>query len=369
MEQRTLGNTGLELAILGFGGFHLIETASSDAERLLGTYLDRGGNYIETAFGYGDGNSEQKIGAAVSHRREDYYLATKMMPRTAETLVPIFEQSLRNLRTDHVDILFMHAVQTDNELDQILASGGALDAALALKEQGKVSYLAISGHGRQEVMRRAIAEFPFDVIMTGFNYFDRFNFPSVYGNLLPEAREAGIGVLAMKALADGYLYRSWETALRYTLSLPVDCVVAGMNTMQMLTKDLDLAENFVPMLPAEMQEVHRTAPELGDYVCRFCGECATPQFDPQDVFRLEALFDRQMDNRRLDDTANFALRERLRFWFRQDSEARAEYAQLPAQVDPHKDYSELNKACPYGIDIDRKLKISHDKLGADGYLF
>ncbi|HTP57719.1 MAG TPA: aldo/keto reductase, partial [Spirochaetia bacterium] len=181
-------------------------------------------------------------------------------------------------------------------------------------------------------------------------------------------REKGVGVLAMKSFADGYLYRSPVPALRYTLSLPVAAVVAGINSRQMLDADLRLVSNFRPMTDKEKEKIYRTAPELGDYVCRLCGRCKVNGFDPQSIFLLEGLYDRQMDDQRVTDTALYALRERLRNWFQQQDTARDEYARLPQKVDPGRSYADLSRLCPYGIDIDRKLKIAHAKLSKDRYI-
>lgn len=369
MEKRQLGKTGLELSIVGFGGFHLIEIGSKEAEYLLNSYLDRGGNYIETAAGYGDGNSERKIGRAVSKRRDDFVLATKCDVRDAKGAEAMIDRSLKNLQTDHVDVLFMHGVQTHEELERVLGKDGEIEAAEKARAAGKVRFIAISGHGRQPVLKEAVGRYPFDVLMTGFNYFDRFNFPDVETGLIDACRKQGVGLLGMKSLADGYLYRSPERAIRYTLSLPIASLVLGMNNREMLDKDLALAESFTPITEREREEIFASAPELGDYVCRQCNKCNVNGFDPQQVFLLEGLFDRQMDDRRVDDTARYALRERLRFWFNQAGEARDEYAALATKVDPEKDYSELNKLCPYHIDIDRKLKIAHDKLAGNGYIY
>lgn len=369
MKKRELGKTGLELSLVGFGGFHLIEIESKEAEHLLNAYLDRGGNYVETAASYGDGNSERKIGRAISGRRNDYFLATKCGLREAHAAEALIDRSLKNLQTDHVDILFMHGVQTHAELEQVLGPGGEIEAAEKAKKAGKVRFIAISGHGRQPVLEEAVKRYPFDVLMTGFNYFDRFNFPATEGSLIAACQERGVGLLGMKSVADGYLYRSWEPAIRYALSLPIASLVLGMNTREMLEKDLALAEKFSPMPEADREKLFETAPELGDYVCRQCGKCRVNGFDPAEVFLLEGLFDRQMDDRRVDDTAQYALRERLRFWFNQTEEAKAEYAALPTRVDPGQDYSKLNELCPYGIDIDRKLKIAHDKLTAGEYIY
>ncbi len=368
MDRRMLGRTGLELSIIGAGGFHLLEIASAEAAKILNAYLDRGGNYVETAAGYGAGASERKIGAAIAGRRGEFILATKSDGRSKDAWLRDLEASLRNLRTDHLDIVFFHHVQSIEDADRILGPGGALEGALEAKQAGKLRFVGITGHGRPHSLMYAVRRYGFDVLMTGFNYFDRYNFPEVELELLPLCQSKGTGVLAMKALADGYLYRSVEPALRYALSLPVASVVLGINTMEQLERDFRIADSFTPMSDAEREELARSAPELGDYVCRFCGRCADG-FDPQSVFRLEAMYDRQMDDRRLPDTAHYALRERLKGWFAQKDLAREEYGRLPAKVDLGRDYRALNRLCPYGIDVDRKLRIAHSKLAAEEHLF
>ena len=368
MEKRRLGQTGLEVSVLGFGGFHLVEITAAEAAHLLGAYLDQGGTYVETAASYGDGISETKIGRAVSHRRGDYVLATKSTKRTRAEFLADLDMSLRNLRTDHVDVMFMHAVQSKAEVDAVLGPGGSMEGAMEARKAGKLRFIAISGHGRPDAMREAVRRHRFDVLMTGFNYFDRFNFPETEGELLPLCHERGVGVIAMKALGDGYLYRSPVAALRYALGLPVATVVAGINSAEMLAADLDIVSRFTPMTDAEKEELYRSAPELADYVCRLCGKCRSADFDPQRVFLLEGLYDRQMDDMRVTDAARYALRERLRQWFQQAELARKEYQALPAKVDPSRDYSALSALCPYGIDIDRKLKIAHGKLSQPRYI-
>jgi uncharacterized protein len=368
MQNRTLGQTGLQLSMLGFGGFHLVEITAAEAAQLLGRYLDAGGSYIETAAGYGDGISEAKIGRAVSHRRADYVLATKSTARTRQAFLDDLDRSLRTLKTDHVDLMFMHAVQTAEDVRKILAPGGAMEGAREARDAGKLRFIALSGHGRPDSLIAAVTAFPFDAMMSGFNYLDRFNFPAIEAELLPLCLRRGVGVIAMKSLADGYLYRSAEAALRYTLSLPVATVVAGINSVEMLETDLDIVTRFTPMMEGEKQELFRGAPELGDYVCRLCAKCRTPEFDPQEIFLLEGVFDRQMDDMRVTDAARYALRERLKQWFAQGEMARGEYAELKRRVDPTRDYGALSKLCPYGIDIDRKLKIAHGKLSREPYL-
>ena len=370
MDKRPLGNTGLELSIIGYGCFHLIEVPRKEAATLLNTYLDRGGNYIETAAQYGDGISERKVGEAVSHRRGEFVLATKTADRTRQGALASLERSLKNLRTDHVDLFFMHEPQTIEEAKRILAPGGAVEAFEEAKTSGKARFLAISGHGRPAGIQYSIENHPYDVLMTGFNYFDRFNFPQTEEQLLPLCLERGVGVLGMKALADGYLFRNVEPAIRYTLSLPIASLVLGMNRLEHLERDLAIAENFTPIAEEEKEQLYRSAPELGSYVCRQCKKCrGAGGFAPYEIFLLEGLFDRQMSDYSIPDPQTYALQERLKHWFDQKDWARKEYAKRTQKVDPERDYTTLNILCPYGIDVDRKLKIAHSKLAGDGYLF
>jgi predicted aldo/keto reductase-like oxidoreductase len=369
MEYRQAGKTDMRLSLLGFGGFHLIETDNTAASRLLNAYLDRGGNYIETAARYADGVSERRIGSAVAGRRREYFLASKAGTRDKAGAKAELERSLKNLRTDYLDVFYIHSLTTIEDLHEALDENGAIQAALEARDEGKIRYIGATGHGRQEALYHAVQRFPFDLIMTGFNYYDRFNFPSTEDLLLPAAEQRGTGVLAMKAFGDGFLHASADQALRYVMSLPVATIVVGMNTMELLEKDFSIAENETAMTEEEKEKLFRHAPELGDYVCRLCGECAEEGFDPESYFLLEGLFDRQMDSRRVEDAPRYALRERLKHWFGQQEAAKNEYASLKVKIDPAEDYRRLNSRCPYGIDVDRKLKIIHEKLTDMQYLF
>jgi aryl-alcohol dehydrogenase-like predicted oxidoreductase len=370
MEKRALGRTGLELSIIGFGGFHLVEVPRQEAAYLLGTYLDRGGNYIETAESYGDGISERKVGEAVAHRRGEFVLATKTKARTRREAMAALEQSLKRLGTDHVDLFFMHEPQTVAEAKQLLGRGGAAEAFEQARKDGKARFLAVSGHGRPAGIQYCVGHHAFDVLMTGFNYFDRFNFPQTEEELLPLCLEKGVGMLGMKALGDGYLYRNPEAGIRYALSLPISSLVIGINTREYLEQDLAIAERFQPMSEEEKEALYREAPELGRYVCRQCGKCrASDGFAPWEVFAVEGLYDRQMTDFQVPDPGQYALQERLKHWFLQTEWAQEEYRRLDRKVDPEADYSALNLLCPYAIDVDRKLKAAHAKLSGGEYLF
>ena len=369
MNKRKAGNTDMDLSLLGFGGFHLLEVSQKDCGILLDTYLDSGGNYIETAAGYGNGGSEIRIGNAVSGKRNSYFLASKCHEREYSKASESINNSLKNLKTDYLDILFIHALQTAEEADIVLSDDGAVKAALEAKESGKIRYIGVSGHGRPDGLLSVCRRFDFDVCMTMFNYYDRFNYPGIEQTLLPLLIKKNTAVFGMKALADGYLYNSVSQGIRYSLSLPVSTLVMGMNRLDHLEMNIKAVNEFRPFELKEYNALFSTARELGSYVCRLCGKCRTEDFDPQEYFLLEGLFDRQMESFSPEENpADFALRERLKHWFGQAEKASEEYRELvPISVDH--DYSDLNALCPYSIDIDRKLKIIHSKLSGAEYIY
>jgi predicted aldo/keto reductase-like oxidoreductase len=370
MQRRILGRTGLEVSILGTGGFHLLEISLADAQAILNRYLDAGGNYVETAAQYGDGESEQKIGVVMATRRDECVLATKCHARDQANAARLIDSSLGYLQTDHVDILYMHHVQSSAELDQILAPDGALCAAEAARDAGKVRFIGISNHGHPEVMMEALRRYRFDVIMTGFNYYDRFNFPLIEGELLPLALEKNVGIVGMKAVGDGFLWRSPEQAFRYAWTLPIHVMAAGMNTMAMLELDLAYAEAFTPMSEEEKEQWFFEAPELGSYVCRLCDKCLPcPEgVDIPRIFELEGWYDRQMWDGVVRDPGDYWLRTALRFWFDNQERARTAYAALPVKADACTDCGECEPRCPYHLPIVAKLRHTHDKLTGAGAL-
>jgi predicted aldo/keto reductase-like oxidoreductase len=367
LNKRDFGKTGLKTSMLGFGGFHLLEIPVSEGATLLNRYLDAGGNYIETAAGYGDGESEIKIGLSVAHRRSEYILATKCGDRERAACEASIDRSLANLKTDHVDLLLMHAVGSMKELETILAPGGALEAAEKARKAGKVNFIGISMHGVPDVLVRALKEYPFDAVMTTINYYDRFNFPGIEDVLVPLAHSKGVAIILMKAVGDGLLWKSAAPAFRYAFDRDVAVVVAGANNREMLENDIRYAEQFQPMTPIEVDDLFMNAPELGNYVCRLCGKCLPcPEgINIPLVFEYEGIYDRQMADGVVINPAEFALKERLRFWFQNTEIAKNRYESLERKANACTKCGDCMPRCPYKIDIIRKLAIVDYKLGGN----
>ena len=367
LPTRPLGTTGLNVSVLGLGGFHQVEAEQATIDQVVSRYLEAGGNYIETAKGYGGGASETKLGRALLGRRDGVILASKTGARDAEGAWRDINESLERLQTDRIDVHFFHGIGTSADLGSTRAPGGAAEAFQKAREQGLVRYIGVSSHWPMTYVE-AVRHLPIDVALIWGNYLDFCGFPEIPGRVLPVLRSAGCGVLFMKPVADGFLYRSPRPALRYALAQDADCLVAGFNSLTMLETDLAVCCDPAPVAPEEVTAILRDAPELGDYVCRQCEACTVGGDEEllKQVFELEGKVDRQMDDRRPVDAAQYALRERLKGWFGTAGRARAAYAELG---EPAADLAKRELLpCRYGIDIPRKLRIAHAKLGSGGGL-
>ncbi|HEY5525046.1 MAG TPA: aldo/keto reductase [Clostridium sp.] len=372
MEKRKFGKTGLHTSVLGFGGFHLLEIPKKEADYLLNKYLESGGNYIETAELYGNGDSEEKIGTSVSNRKKDFILTSKTIYRDKNNYIKSLNRSLKRLKTSYIDLHIMHMVGTNDkklglkpdDLKRILSPGGALEGAEKAKKDGKIRFIGISMHGYPDTLIEALKNYPFDAVMATINYFDRFNFPEIEKELMPLAIKKQTAIILMKPLADGYLWRSAREAFRYAINQQVSVVVTGINNRKMLKDDIKYVNEFIPMSQEEEEELFKNSVELGNYVCRQCGKCLICPEGIQipDIFKYEGYYDRQMIDGIIRNPADFALRHRLRLWYGNSDLARNKYSDVKIKADKCTECRECIDKCPYNIDIIQKLKIAHFKL-------
>ena len=351
-----LGKTGKRLSRLGLGGFHQVEISSEIVSEVIETYLGYGGNYIETARGYGSGASEIKIGEALAGRRDEVILCSKSGADNADDMRRDLEISLTNLKTDHIEFYYLHGVPDTDKIDKIMAPGGALEALLKAKEEGIIDGIGLSSH-RPWTYLEGIERLPISLILIWSNYLEDCYLPELTGEIFPAAKKKGVGITAMKPLADGFLYRSPGTALRYALGSGAEVLVCGMNTVDHVHEAV-AAINQGAADETERVEILRTAPELGKYVCRQCGICND---ELQELFRLEGFVDRQMIDYLEHDPANYALRLRLSGWFFLADIAKERFAK--AGFDKSALLKEAGAAdCPYEIDTVRKTNIAWAKL-------
>jgi len=195
-----LGHTELQVSVVGFGGKELPNVEQANADAALNKALELGINYIDTARDYLD--SERKIGRAIGNRRREFYLATRTSARDAEGAQRDLDTSLNELQMDSVDVYQLHNVSTSEAYRQVMATGGAFEALLEAKDQGLVSHVGITIHRALPLMRHAIESGAFETIMLSYSLIDQEN---VEAEILPMAREHGLGVVIEKPLSGGLL--------------------------------------------------------------------------------------------------------------------------------------------------------------------
>src|ERR1700691_3553448 len=263
IPMRPLGRTGVQVSALGLGGFHLGSAKDVDeAKRIVDEAIDNGVNFFDNCWDYHDGKSEEWMGAALEGKRDRVVLMTKVCThgRGKDVAMRMLGESLRRLRTDHLDVWQIHEVIYYNDPDLIFAPGGAIEALLAAKQQGKVRFIGFTGHKDPAIHLRMLNQnFPFDTVQMPLNAFDA-SFRSFEQQVLPEANKRGIGVLGMKSLGgSGEMVTGGAITpaegLRYAMSLPVATTISGMDTLGVLEQNLEIARNFQPMSAAEMQSL------------------------------------------------------------------------------------------------------------------
>jgi aryl-alcohol dehydrogenase-like predicted oxidoreductase len=261
VPQRPLGKTGVQISALGVGGYHLGSTKDqSEANELVARALDAGINFFDNCWDYHDGLSEERLGVALKGQRDQAFVMTKVCThgRGKDVAMQQLEESLRRLQTDHLDLWQIHEVIYYNDPDLIFAPGGAAEALLAAKQQGKVRFVGFTGHKDPAIhLRMLTQDFPFDTVQMPLNCLDA-TFRSFETQVMPEANRRGIAVLGMKSMGGSGEIVSHgaatpSDALRYAMSLPVATTISGMDSLGVLEQNLGIAKDFQQMKPEEMQ--------------------------------------------------------------------------------------------------------------------
>lgn len=266
MRTNELGRTGFQVSRLGFGAMNLPGVPYEQAEAALNFALDQGINYIDTAAGYR--NSEEIIGQAVSHRRGDFFLATKTAQRGYGEAKAEIERSLVRMKTDTIDLLQIHYVNRPNEFQAAMAEDGAYRAAREAKREGKVRFIGITGH-RPELLAKWVRSGAFDATLFHLNLGQ----PFAATDLIPTLKELGMARVAMKPLSGGF-FQPVERALRYSYSQDVHVVLSGMTSVEEVKSNLAALEAEVP--EEERTELEGLADRLGGHNCRRCNYCTCP---------------------------------------------------------------------------------------------
>ena len=255
IARRPFGRHPDMISIVGLGGYHLGEARTvTEAVRIVHAAIDAGVNFLDNAWEYHEGESERRMGRAIADRRDAVFLMTKVCThgRGATVAMRQLEQSLRRLRTDHLDLWQIHECVYDNDPERHFSKGGAIEALTKAKKQGKVRHVGFTGHKDPSIHLRMLSfGYPFDACQLPLNGFDA-RFHSFQALVLPELARQRIAAIGMKSLGgDGRAIRKRATtvddALRYAMSLPVCTTVCGVDSMRVLRQHLGIARRFAPM--------------------------------------------------------------------------------------------------------------------------
>ncbi len=334
MEYVTLGKTGLTISRLGFGGIPIQRVNAAVTRKLVEAMAEKGINYIDTARGYTV--SEEYLGEALEGLRDKFVLATKSMARTKEAMAADIETSLSNLRTDYIDVYQVHNPNVE-QLEQVMAPGGALEALMEAKEAGKIGHIGLTGH-TMELFEKAVE---LDWVET---FMFPYNIVETQGEeLMKKCSERNIGFIVMKPMAGGAI-EDPELALRFICSNPdADVVIPGMYDLKEIDQNLSAVENTTPLSESELQKIKDIREQLGTNFCRRCNYCqpCTVGINISGVF----LFQGYLDRYGLED------------W------ARARYATLPVKASACVDCGACEPRCPYSLPIRQMLKEAATKFG------
>ena len=335
MEYVTLGKTGLTISRLGFGGIPIQRVDVAATKTLITEMAAKGINYIDTARAYTV--SEEFLGEALEGVRDKFVLATKSMSRTKEAMAADIETSLKNLRTDYIELYQVHN-PTLEQLEQVMAPGGALEALKEAKEAGKIGHIGLTGHSL-ELFEKAV----------NLDWVETFMFPynivETQGEeLMRKCTEKNIGFIVMKPMAGGAIDDP-ELALRFICSnKDATVVIPGMYELKEIEQNLSAVENQAPLSESELEKIANIREQLGTNFCRRCNYCqpCSVGLDISTVFLLQGYYDR------------YGLVD----W------AKKRYDSLPVKASACVDCGACEPRCPYNLPIRQMLKEALPKFEA-----
>jgi len=334
MEYYVLGKTGLKVSRMGFGGIPIQRIDAEGTKALMNRLVEAGVNYIDTARGYTV--SEEYLGYALEGIRDKFILATKSMARTKEAMAADIETSLRNLRTDHIELYQVHNPNMA-QLEQVCAPGGALEALFEAREAGKIGHIGLTAHSL-EVFEKGLELDWVETIMFPYNIVE------TQGEaLIRKCAEKNIGFVVMKPLAGGALENA-TLAMRFLASQPeTGVVIPGMADLSEVEQNLAAMADTSPLTEAELAEIAQIRATLGTQFCRRCNYCApcAVGIPIPNVFLMQGYFER------------YGLAD----W------ARGRYDALPKHASDCIGCGICETRCPYELPIRDMLKVAAEKFG------
>lgn len=334
MQYVTLGKTDLRISRLGFGGIPIQKTDAFRTRELIRFMADNGINFIDTARAYTV--SEEYLGFALEGIRDKFVIATKSGARDREAMASDIETSLKNLKTDYIDLYQIHN-PSPARFEQVISAGGALEALLEAKAAGKIGHIGVTAHS-EEVFKKAI-ELP---------WVETFMFPysivEDQGNeLIKKCKEKNIGFIDMKPLAGGAIENA-RLAIRFIAQNDaVSVIIPGMAEISEIKQNLEAINDASPLSSEEISEINGIKTSLGTQFCRRCNYCApcTVGISISSVFLFEG----------------YLSRYGLEDW------ARVRYAALDKKASDCIGCGKCEQKCPYDLPIREMLKSAAQKFG------
>jgi uncharacterized protein len=271
--KRAMGSTGMQVSILGVGGYHL-GTAETQEEvnEMVAKALDHGINFFDNAWEYHKGLSEERVGVALKGKREQAIVMTKVCThgRTKDVAMKQLENSLTRLQTDHLDVWQVHEVVYYNDPEKIYAPDGVLEALTQAKQQGKVRFVGFTGHKNPSIHLEMLNRgFKFDTVQMPINPFDP-GFRSFEMAVLPVAMQKGMAVFGMKSMGGSgepivHGALTPTEALSYAMSVPgVSTTISGMDSMEVLDQNLAILSTFKPLNEQQMNALREHGRKFND---------------------------------------------------------------------------------------------------------
>jgi aryl-alcohol dehydrogenase-like predicted oxidoreductase len=268
IAKRTLGRTGEHLSMIAFGGIVVMNETTGEASNIVAEAVDRGINYFDIAPSYG--NAQERLGPALAQYRKNCFLACKTEGRMKDDSRKQLEESLRLLKTDHVDLYQFHALTKMTELDKVLGPGGAMETFEAAKKEGKIRYIGFSVHSAETAVA-ALDRYPFDTILFPLN-FVLYTQAGFGPQIMKKAQEKKVGILALKSMAktvwpadqkkDHPEPKCWykpagfpdeaSMGLRWTLGHPITAAIPPGDE-KYFRLAMDVAQNYQPLEPHQEQ--------------------------------------------------------------------------------------------------------------------
>ena len=273
---RMLGKTDREVTMLGLGGYHIGWTTEKDAQEVIETAISGGIRFFDTAHSYEKGISEERYGKfLIPQYRDQIFLMTKSTARDGVSIQKEIDLSLKRMKCDYVDLLQIHSFTSPDDVDQRLENG-VVDAALKILSTGKAKYIGFTGHRNPYALLRMMDRLPeshsFSTLQMPVSLVDYASEHSFVKQVIPNALEKDLGILAMKTLADGRFFTKkeskgevqWATdtpvipdhlsvkeALFFSWSMPISVLITGAENAILLKEKIELAKEFVSMSEAD----------------------------------------------------------------------------------------------------------------------